>query len=470
MRHLFFLCMAFVWMTTTTLAQISINSDNSAPDNSAMLDVKSTTKGLLIPRMTRAQRDAITDPAPSLMIFQTNSVPGFYYNSGTSVSPNWILAGAGGGEVYAQVFTVALAGGDYTSINSALAACTAPSPSNMYLIRVMPGIYNDSPVNCLDYVDLKGSGKNSCVINGHVICASNMQLEGFRINDGIECNGVSPLIINNFITKLPDISTANTGIILQSWSQAWIVDNDITGCLYYGILCIGIDCKPWIIGNRIIMNGSPDIEGAGIWIIDGSPNISNNLIEWNHWIGINVSSSSLYDPVAMPKPVITDNIIRMNQYLPKPDGKGIKISGNAEPRILSNDISGSVAGISIEDFSQPVITGNQIHDNCGQGIYCTSQGISKTISISFNNLQKNGDPGVISGNLAGLYISESNPLVTHNVFIDNLSGIADIDYSACGLVLPVISSNVYDLIIRKAVPPVAGGSYNTDSGGNPIGP
>jgi hypothetical protein len=37
-------------------AQVGINTDNSTPDGSAMLDVKSTTKGMLIPRMTSDQR------------------------------------------------------------------------------------------------------------------------------------------------------------------------------------------------------------------------------------------------------------------------------------------------------------------------------------------------------------------------------------------------------------------------------
>ena len=48
---------------------VGINEDGSTPDNSAMLDVKSTTKGFLIPRMTTAQRDAISSPASGLTIF-----------------------------------------------------------------------------------------------------------------------------------------------------------------------------------------------------------------------------------------------------------------------------------------------------------------------------------------------------------------------------------------------------------------
>jgi len=50
-------------------SQVSINADGSQPDNSAMLQVKSTTKGFLPPLMTTAQRDAIENPAEGLTIY-----------------------------------------------------------------------------------------------------------------------------------------------------------------------------------------------------------------------------------------------------------------------------------------------------------------------------------------------------------------------------------------------------------------
>lgn len=62
-----------------TYSQISINTNSSPPDNSASLDIKSTDKGLLIPRVTQAQRDAIVNPAQGLIIYQTDQVTGFYY-------------------------------------------------------------------------------------------------------------------------------------------------------------------------------------------------------------------------------------------------------------------------------------------------------------------------------------------------------------------------------------------------------
>ncbi len=52
-------------------AQVSINTDNSLPDNSAMLDVKSTNTGLLIPRMTKNQISQITAPANGLQVYCT---------------------------------------------------------------------------------------------------------------------------------------------------------------------------------------------------------------------------------------------------------------------------------------------------------------------------------------------------------------------------------------------------------------
>jgi hypothetical protein len=59
--------------------QIAVTTDGSAPDASAMLEVKSTNKGMLVPRMTESQRNAISSPATGLLIYQTNGDDGFYY-------------------------------------------------------------------------------------------------------------------------------------------------------------------------------------------------------------------------------------------------------------------------------------------------------------------------------------------------------------------------------------------------------
>jgi len=90
MKKLSFFIAMFLLFSSAMLAQVGINSDNSAPDPSAMLDVKSTTKGLLVPRMTVAQRDLIATPATGLLIFCTNNNQ-YYTNQGTPAAPNWVI-------------------------------------------------------------------------------------------------------------------------------------------------------------------------------------------------------------------------------------------------------------------------------------------------------------------------------------------------------------------------------------------
>lgn len=69
------------------MAQTGIGT--ATPDASAKLEVNSTSKGILTPRMTSAQRTAITSPANGLLVFQTDGVTGFYVNTGTTASPVW---------------------------------------------------------------------------------------------------------------------------------------------------------------------------------------------------------------------------------------------------------------------------------------------------------------------------------------------------------------------------------------------
>jgi trimeric autotransporter adhesin len=93
-----FLLFGFLMFVVTNIyAQVAINNDGSSPDNSAMLDVKSTVRGMLLPRMTLVQRNAIVNPANGLMIYQTDNTPGVYYNSGTPASPAWVISGNGSG-------------------------------------------------------------------------------------------------------------------------------------------------------------------------------------------------------------------------------------------------------------------------------------------------------------------------------------------------------------------------------------
>ena len=70
----FFTVLALVVFTATTYAQVGVGT--TTPDASAALDITSTTGGLLVPRMTAGQRDAITSPAQGLIIFCSDCASG----------------------------------------------------------------------------------------------------------------------------------------------------------------------------------------------------------------------------------------------------------------------------------------------------------------------------------------------------------------------------------------------------------
>lgn len=63
---------------------VGINETAESPDPSAMLDVKSLDKGILVPRMTLEQRDLIGSPAQGLLIYQTDGEAGYYYFKGVA--------------------------------------------------------------------------------------------------------------------------------------------------------------------------------------------------------------------------------------------------------------------------------------------------------------------------------------------------------------------------------------------------
>jgi hypothetical protein len=88
-RWILFLALHTLACTATSQ---SLGVGTSAPNPSAMLDVASTHSGILIPRMTIAQRDAIDAPAAGLLVFTTDNNNFSYYNGSA-----WTVLGGGGG-------------------------------------------------------------------------------------------------------------------------------------------------------------------------------------------------------------------------------------------------------------------------------------------------------------------------------------------------------------------------------------
>lgn len=92
----------FLFALNSTHAQVAINTTGNNANNSAMLDVESTTKGMLIPRMTTAQRTAISSPASGLLVYDNTTSSFWFYNGSawseltTGTNAGWKLTGNSG--------------------------------------------------------------------------------------------------------------------------------------------------------------------------------------------------------------------------------------------------------------------------------------------------------------------------------------------------------------------------------------
>jgi hypothetical protein len=132
MRKIF--CILIIAASVNCLHAQSIGIGTAAPNASAQLDVTSTSKGLLLPRMTLAQRNLIVSPATGLLVYQTDNTPGFYYYNGAS----WIQFSTGSSTNYwtdfygNHIFNNNASGNVTIGGSASLAKFTVQGPMAMY--------------------------------------------------------------------------------------------------------------------------------------------------------------------------------------------------------------------------------------------------------------------------------------------------------------------------------------------------
>jgi hypothetical protein len=73
----FFLFISLFLKVNNAHAQVGLGTTNPHP--TAVLDLSSNNKGILVPRMTLSEKNAIPNPAQGLLVFQTDQTTGFYY-------------------------------------------------------------------------------------------------------------------------------------------------------------------------------------------------------------------------------------------------------------------------------------------------------------------------------------------------------------------------------------------------------
>jgi hypothetical protein len=88
MKNVLSLALLFISLAGYAQEVQNVGIGTALPDKSAVLDIQSQNKGLLIPRLSLKQKEAIADPANGLLIYQTDAgKSGFFYFNGTKWTP-----------------------------------------------------------------------------------------------------------------------------------------------------------------------------------------------------------------------------------------------------------------------------------------------------------------------------------------------------------------------------------------------
>jgi len=187
------------------LAQ-SVGIGTSTPDPSARLDVSDNQRGILIPRLTTAERNAITSPARSLLIYNIDCDEYQYYVPGTgwvSILTNVTAGGSGSGTLTAYPATGIWSGG-FTAHWSPVAGATS------YEVRV----YQDCGSSTVVATATFPAGSTSGPVSVSMPCDQARCYEVRATVSSTGCGSTASLLISN---RVPVTRGSNPCTTPNTW-------------------------------------------------------------------------------------------------------------------------------------------------------------------------------------------------------------------------------------------------------------
>jgi hypothetical protein len=182
---------------------VGINDDNSTPDPNAMLDVKSSSKGVLFPRMTTAQRTSLgnANPTEGMLVFDTN-VEGYFF----FVNGGWVQLASGS------------SGGGSVPVGTIL-AFAKDTADNGSVMEVVPGylLCNGAEISSLVYPNLVSTIKTAWG-NGDDTDLNTVNLPDLR---GMFLRGVS----GQRNDGRQDLNSADRDTMLSNYNNPPMVGN-----------------------------------------------------------------------------------------------------------------------------------------------------------------------------------------------------------------------------------------------------
>lgn len=218
---------------------ISINNSGAAPDPSAMLDIKSTDKGLLVPRMAASERGSIGSPATGLIVYQTDGAPGFYYNGGSPSSPSWVLLIAG------PIKGSDIASGVQTTTNTSLAlGNNNNNPAELRLLEP-----SSTGNNYTSFKAQAQSGDINYVLPGTAPSDNNKVLKVQSVDGNNAVLNWSPYTTGTSIFSRSEVSVGSGDVSIDATGKSFVRITSATGPYNLTSIIGGVDGQMLILVN-----------------------------------------------------------------------------------------------------------------------------------------------------------------------------------------------------------------------------
>jgi uncharacterized protein (TIGR02145 family) len=368
MKHYVLRTLFLVFVSCNLYAQVGINSTGSAPHNSAMLDVSSSSRGFLPPRLSTIERNAIPSPADGLIIYNTtNSCLEFFTGS------NWFTVSCGCSGAPGSP-----AGLSQTPGLNQIAWSWAASPTAQ-------GYKYNTINNYSTSVDLQNTLSHTLV---GLNCGVSYNLYVWAYN---ACGVSAPLVLTAQTLACPFV--CGTGTVTD-------IDNNV-----YATVQIGTQC--WMAAN---LNTTRDANGTAITRYCYGNNVANCTTYGGHYQWATVMNGAASSS-SVPSGV--QGICPNGWHLPS-DGEWCQLENFAEP--------GIDAGCSIDGARGTVPGINKLKSATTWG-----GGLQGTNETGFS-LLGNGyrDPGGVSSDLGGLaYMWSSTQFDGSNAWRRNITTGSD---------------------------------------------
>lgn len=430
-------------------AGLSIGLSDS-PDPSALLDLTSTTKGLLLPRLTTIQRDEITNPATGLQIYNTDNNTNEYY-IGTKWTSNIFLINVKDHGAVGDGST-----DDTAAFESAFEALSSTRrviyvPTGNYIIDnlnitvgnfTMKGdglssvltykISNRRNDNLVDTCILKIYGTSETNINNIII--ENLKIYGNK--DDPDFTGPSAKCIK--LKYVANVSILNvyisdiehTGLYFEICSDILISDVYITNTISANTSGIYIDTSTSIL----IKNTNVNYCGFGIELFENNKCKLYNCTSNYSFVGISCQgitnidlfNCSTVDSTFAGLACIITSVCTITNYIGNNNGNGngdgfdLYLAETTHTIINSCQIYSSYSGIYLYTSSDVSIINCQLNNNTTYGIYLQNSNNNEII----NNRLITNDYGIYIGANVNTNNTISNNLikdsVNENIHTDNL--------------------------------------------------